>query len=154
MQPCPPAPHQGQTLCHGSPSSGWTSVSPAALYGPCLGSPCFRTMGTCLLIRLCLSQVTGLLTVLLRHAWPTQTQLLCRCVYQFFMPHHPSQTWPWQCAPPCATRREESGSLRVQFCSHLISYFLHTHISRSPRGSSPHPGYFNCASHPHEGLSN
>ena len=29
-----------------------------------------------------------------------------------------------------------------------------THTSRSPWGSSPHPGYLNCASQPQEGLSN
>lgn len=133
-------------------SSGWASVSPAALYGvlrvcvlmtrawPYLGSLCFRAMGTCLLIRLRLCQATGLLTVLLRHAWPTRSQLVCRCVYQFFMPHHPSQTWPcrsWQCTPPCERRREESGSLRVQFCFPPISYFLHTHIKVSSGIFSP-----------------
>lgn len=50
------------------------------------------------------------------------------------MPRHPSQTKPcrsWQCAPPCETRREESRSLRVQFCSPPMSYFLHTYIKVS-----------------------
>lgn len=134
----------------------WLGFSSAALHGlwraaevlsecislagarPCLGSLCFRPVGTYLLVQLYICQVTVLLMVPHQNTRPTWSQLFCVYVCQFFMSHHPSQTrpcWSWQCAPPCAQEGrswDHSGSVGFLLSYFLpISYFSHTHAKVS-----------------------